>query len=160
MVRIINAVLEWYSNEIAIKTKTKADEQFLPIFKKAAYGVVGIIILLWLLGQMGVEITTLVAAMGIGGLAVALALQGTPHLLSVYFETKEGPRTCCCVGTVLSESLIYRVTSQITQNQPRESALIRTRLSQTVVATGIDAHMQPAGKNLEVEVLVFAGDRG
>jgi small-conductance mechanosensitive channel len=82
IVRIISAVLDWYSAEIAVRTKTKADEQFLPIFKKVAYGVVGIIILLWLLGQMGVEITTLVAAMGIGGLAVALALQGT---LSEFF---------------------------------------------------------------------------
>ncbi len=81
-VRIINAIIGWYAVEMAQKTKTKADEQFLPIFKKVAYGVVGIIILIWLLGQMGVEITTLVAAMGIGGLAIALALQDT---LSEFF---------------------------------------------------------------------------
>lgn len=81
-VRIINAIISWYSIEMAEKTKSKADEQFLPIFKKVAYGVVGVIILIWLLGQMGVEITTLVAAMGIGGLAIALALQDT---LSEFF---------------------------------------------------------------------------
>ncbi|MCK4497010.1 MAG: mechanosensitive ion channel family protein [Candidatus Aenigmarchaeota archaeon] len=82
VVRIINAIISWYAIEMAEKTKTKADEQFLPVFKKVAYGVVGIIIILWLLGQMGVEITTLVAAMGIGGLALALALQDT---LSEFF---------------------------------------------------------------------------
>lgn len=81
-VRIVNAVIDWYSIEIAERTKTKVDEQFLPVFKKVAYGIVGIIILLWLLGQLGVEITTLVAAMGIGGLAIALGLQGT---LSEFF---------------------------------------------------------------------------
>jgi small-conductance mechanosensitive channel len=81
-VRIINAIITWYSMEMAERTKTKADEQFLPIFKKAAYGVVGILIILWLLGQLGVEITTLIAAMGIGGLAVALAMQDT---LSEFF---------------------------------------------------------------------------
>ncbi|UCD06831.1 MAG: mechanosensitive ion channel family protein, partial [Candidatus Aenigmatarchaeota archaeon] len=81
-VRIINAIISWYAIEMAEKTKTKADEQFLPIFKKVAYGVVGILIILWLLGQLGVEITTLIAAMGIGGLAVALAMQDT---LSEFF---------------------------------------------------------------------------
>lgn len=81
-VRIINAIVSWYTLEMAEKTKTKVDEQFLPIFKKVAYGVVGIIIILWLLGQLGVEVTTLIAAMGIGGLAVALALQDT---LSEFF---------------------------------------------------------------------------
>ena len=81
-VRVINAIITWYSMEIAERTKTKADEQFLPIFRKVAYGVVGIVIIIWLLGQMGVEVTTLVAAMGIGGLAVALALQDT---LSEFF---------------------------------------------------------------------------
>ncbi|UCD07455.1 MAG: hypothetical protein JSW41_00520, partial [Candidatus Aenigmatarchaeota archaeon] len=39
-VRIINAIITWYAQEMAEKTKTKADEQFLPIFKKVAYGVV------------------------------------------------------------------------------------------------------------------------
>ncbi len=81
-VRIINAIITWYAQEMAEKTKTKADEQFLPIFKKVAYGVVGILIILWLLGQLGVEITTLIAAMGIGGLAIALAMQDT---LSEFF---------------------------------------------------------------------------
>jgi small-conductance mechanosensitive channel len=81
-VRIINAIITWYANEMAERTKTKADEQFLPIFKKVAYGIIGILIVLWLLGQMGVEITTLIAAMGIGGLAIALAMQDT---LSEFF---------------------------------------------------------------------------
>lgn len=81
-VRIINAIITWYADEIAERTKSKTDEQFLPIFKKLAYGVVGILIILWLLGQMGVEITTLIAAMGIGGLAIALAMQDT---LSEFF---------------------------------------------------------------------------
>ncbi|HDD72766.1 MAG TPA: mechanosensitive ion channel family protein, partial [Candidatus Aenigmarchaeota archaeon] len=77
LTRIINAFIEWYMTEIAVKTKTKADEQFIPIIRKVAYGVVGIVSLLWILNQFGVEITTLVATLGIGGLAVALALQDT-----------------------------------------------------------------------------------
>jgi len=75
--RIANAAIEWYSTDIAAKTKTKKDEQFIPIIKKVLMAVFGFIALLMILGQFGIEITTLVAALGIGGLAVALALQPT-----------------------------------------------------------------------------------
>jgi len=81
--RILNVVIEWYSKEIAVKTKTKIDEQFLPIFKKLGYAVIYGLAILWVLGQLGIEITTLIAAMGIGGLAIALALQPT---LSNFFS--------------------------------------------------------------------------
>lgn len=74
-IRLVGTVLEWYTQEVAVKTKTKTDEQFLPIFKKVAYGVILLIIFVWMLGQLGIEITTLVATMGIGGIAVALAIQ-------------------------------------------------------------------------------------
>jgi small-conductance mechanosensitive channel len=77
VVRIGNAIIEWYMTELSAKTKTKADEQFMPIVQKVLYGVIGLLAIFWILGQMGVEITTLIAAMGIGGLAVALALQDT-----------------------------------------------------------------------------------
>ncbi len=76
-VRIIGAVLEWYMREITKGKKTKTEEHFIPIIRKAAYGTVGLIALFVILGQLGIEITTLIAAMGIGGLAVALALQDT-----------------------------------------------------------------------------------
>jgi len=76
-VRIANAVITWYSTDVASKTKTEADDQFLPIIKKVVMAVFGFIALLMVLGQFGIEITTLVAALGLGGLAIALALQPT-----------------------------------------------------------------------------------
>jgi small-conductance mechanosensitive channel len=75
--RLVGAVLEWYTVEVAAKTKTKADEQFLPIIKRVIYAVIFGLMLLVIMGQLGIEITTLIAAMGIGGLAIALALQPT-----------------------------------------------------------------------------------
>ncbi len=82
-IRIINSFVEWYGTEIAAKTKSKKDNQFVPVIKKVIYLVIGAIALLWILGQVGVQITTLVATLGIGGLAVALALQPT---LSNFFS--------------------------------------------------------------------------
>ena len=75
--RIVNAVLEWYAKEMSLKTKTKADEQFLPIFKKVAIAVIYFLALLILLGQFGINIDSLIVAGGIGGLAIALAFQDT-----------------------------------------------------------------------------------
>jgi len=81
--RIINGIIEWYATEVAERTKSQVDNQFLPIIKKLSMGVLSFIALLMILGQFGIEITTLVAALGIGGLAVALALQPT---LSNFFS--------------------------------------------------------------------------
>lgn len=81
--RIVNVVLDWYSKEIAAKSKTRLDEHFLPIFKKLGYVIIYGLAILWILGQLGIEITTLIAAMGIGGIAIALALQPT---LSNFFS--------------------------------------------------------------------------
>ena len=81
--KMVGAFIDWYSIEVAAKTSSKLDDQFLPIIKKASFGIIFGIMLLVMLSQLGIEITTLIAAMGIGGLAVALALQPT---LSNFFS--------------------------------------------------------------------------
>ena len=75
--RIVNAVIEWYAKEMTAKTKTKADEQFLPIVRKISLAVIYFLALLVLLAQFGININSLVVAGGIGGLAIALAFQDT-----------------------------------------------------------------------------------
>jgi len=81
--RLTGAVIEWYSAEVAKKTRTQIDDQFLPILKKAAYGIIFGVMILVMFNQLGVRVETVIAAMGIGGLAVALALQPT---LSNFFS--------------------------------------------------------------------------
>jgi len=75
--RVAGAVIEWYSVDIASRTKTEIDDKFLPILKKVAYGIIFGIVILAMLGQLGIRIETLIATLGIGGLALALALQPT-----------------------------------------------------------------------------------
>lgn len=81
--KIVGTAIEFYTAEIAVKTRTKADDQFLPIIKRAAYGIIFGIVFLIMLNQLGVRVETAIAAMGIGGLAFALALQPT---LSNFFS--------------------------------------------------------------------------
>ncbi|MCD6590957.1 MAG: mechanosensitive ion channel family protein [Candidatus Aenigmarchaeota archaeon] len=77
VVRIAHAILDWYGEEIAIKTKTKVDTTSLPLLKKIAGGIIYILALLIIFDKLGIEITPLIASLGIAGLAVALALQDT-----------------------------------------------------------------------------------
>jgi small-conductance mechanosensitive channel len=75
--RIINTFLDWYSKDIATKTESKMDDHFLPPLKKVVYIMALTVSTVFLMDRLGVEVTTLVAALGIGGLAIALALQDT-----------------------------------------------------------------------------------
>ncbi len=75
--RIAGAFLDWYTAEIAVKTKSQIDDQFIPILKKLIYGIIFGVMILIMFNQMGVRVETAIAALGIGGLAIALALQPT-----------------------------------------------------------------------------------
>ncbi|MBI2579226.1 MAG: mechanosensitive ion channel family protein [Candidatus Aenigmarchaeota archaeon] len=73
--RVLKAFFSWYATEIAQKTKTKLDETMMPIIRKILNVFIYAIALMIILKGFGVEITPLVAGLGIGGLAIALALQ-------------------------------------------------------------------------------------
>jgi small-conductance mechanosensitive channel len=76
-VRVIKAVIKWYHHEIGLKTKTDIDDRFLPIIKKILYIFAAVIALIIILDHFAIEITPLIAGLGIGGLVIALALQDT-----------------------------------------------------------------------------------
>lgn len=77
LVRVGNAFLAWYSADIASRTKTKIDDKLIPLVRRIGTVVVYIIALLIILDQLGINVSPLLAGLGIGGLAVALALQPT-----------------------------------------------------------------------------------
>jgi MscS family membrane protein len=75
--RLFGVTVEWYSKNIAAKTETKFDDEFLPLFKRTSaifiYGTATVIIL----DFFAYDITAIVAGLGIAGIAVALAAQDT-----------------------------------------------------------------------------------
>lgn len=73
--RIVNAFFRWYSTDIAAKTKSKIDDTLMPIVSKIINAFIYVIALIIILKYFGIEITPLIAGLGIGGLAIALALQ-------------------------------------------------------------------------------------
>lgn len=75
LARVINVAIKWYAREVAKRTKTQLDKQFLPVIEKISYAFIYAIALILILSKFGIDITALVASLGIAGLAVALALQ-------------------------------------------------------------------------------------
>ncbi len=75
--RVVGALLTWYGAEMAHKTTTSWDERVLPIAKRFVdLSIISVAVLLVLQAQ-GLNISPLLAGLGIGGLAVALAVQPT-----------------------------------------------------------------------------------
>jgi small-conductance mechanosensitive channel len=76
-IRVINVIVYWYAENAAKKTKTKFDDHFLPPLRRMVSLIVLLVALTMLLGVFGVDLTAAVAALGVGGIAIALAFQDT-----------------------------------------------------------------------------------
>ena len=74
---VFTAFMGWYAEEMAPKTDSKFDDEIFPLFRKVGTAVIYVIGLTVVLAQFGVEISALIAVLGVGSLAVALALQDT-----------------------------------------------------------------------------------
>lgn len=75
--RVIMSLILEYLDPLVKKTESELDDQLLPIVKK------GINIIIWILGFLvalnnaGINVTALVAGMGVGGIAFAMASKDT-----------------------------------------------------------------------------------
>ena len=73
----VSGFSEWYLEEIAFKTKTTVDEEFMRLFKRLAKIVIFFIAITIILDKFNQPITSLLGAAGIASLAVAFAAQET-----------------------------------------------------------------------------------
>lgn len=75
--RVLGALFAWYGREISTKTDTELDEQLLPIIRRIAIIVIGLVLLSMVLSRFDVQVGGLLATLGIGSLAIALAAQAS-----------------------------------------------------------------------------------
>jgi len=75
--RLIDALMKEYVQPLAEKSDTNLDDQLLPILKKGMHFAVWAIALVVGLNNAGYDVGALIAGLGIGGLAFALAAQDT-----------------------------------------------------------------------------------
>lgn len=61
----------------AARTESQMDDQLVPVLRRVLRTVLGVIVAIAVIQQWGYDVTSLIAGLGIGGLAVALAAQST-----------------------------------------------------------------------------------
>lgn len=74
--RVVDVFVE-YLSKLAARTESKLDDQLVPLVRKALKVTIGLICAVWVVQLLGFSVSSLIAGLGIGGLAVALALQDT-----------------------------------------------------------------------------------
>ncbi len=75
--RLIDALIEEYLVPIIEKSESDLDDQLLPILRKGIHVTVWIMAIIIGLNNAGYDVGALIAGLGIGGLALALAAQDT-----------------------------------------------------------------------------------
>lgn len=73
--RLVASVVHWYAKSLAVKTETTVDEQLMPFVRRVTQLVLLAIALIMILDHFGFNISGLVATLGVGSLAIALASQ-------------------------------------------------------------------------------------
>jgi MscS family membrane protein len=72
--RVVDVAVE-YLGRLAKRTQSKLDDQLVPLVRKALKVTIGVVCGVWVVQLLGYSVSSLLAGLGIGGLAVALALQ-------------------------------------------------------------------------------------
>ncbi len=75
IIRLLDMLLTIYVAPLVSKSESKLDDQILPILRKSVKTVVGIMAVIVVLSNLGYDILSILAGLGIGGLALALAAQ-------------------------------------------------------------------------------------
>ncbi len=74
--RVVDVAVQ-YLAALAARTESKLDDQLVPVIRKGLKLTVGVVSFVWVVQLLGYSVSSLLAGLGIGGLAVALALQDT-----------------------------------------------------------------------------------
>ena len=88
--RVINVLLTWYAEKLAKQKKTVIDNRLLNIFKKFLHAIVYILGFLLILYIFNINLSGVVIGLGVGGIAIAFALQNILSdifsAFSIYFD--------------------------------------------------------------------------
>ncbi|HIE34008.1 MAG TPA: mechanosensitive ion channel family protein [Candidatus Altiarchaeales archaeon] len=90
--RIMDAILLSVGKKIATKTKTTVDDEAIPFLSKVLKFTIYLLAFIIVLDQFGIEITPLVASLGIAGFAIGFAAKDTiSNLLAGFFILTDRP---------------------------------------------------------------------
>ena len=137
--RVALALLAWYGQEIAPRATRSLDERTLPVVRRIVTVVIVVLGALTIVQALGLNISPVLAGLGIGGLAVALAVQPTlANLLAGAYAISEGR---IGVGDYIrmqdgSEGVVHDIGWRTTKLRTPQDTLIvipNARLADSVV---------------------------
>ena len=74
---LVASTMDWYATSVAPRTRFAIDMRLFPLFRRVAMALVYLLGALLILDRLEINISPLIAGLGLGGLAVALAIQPT-----------------------------------------------------------------------------------
>ena len=77
LVKVISTILKWYGAEVSNHSENSFGREFVPLLERTVKTVVIVLAMLIVMDNLGIDIKGLIAVLGIGSLAVALAAQDT-----------------------------------------------------------------------------------
>ena len=90
----VGNIFKWYEETIAPKTSTNLDQRLVPLIHRVSIALIYALGGLLILDHLNVNISPLIAGLGLGGLSVALALQPTlANLFAGTYVMTEGAVT-------------------------------------------------------------------
>jgi MscS family membrane protein len=75
--RISNTLIQWYTHTVAVRTTTRFDDEFAPLFGRIVKAIIFFVAAIIVLDYFGINVNSLVVSLGVGSLAVALAAKDT-----------------------------------------------------------------------------------
>lgn len=88
--RIINVLMTWYAGRLAKQRKITIDNRILNVFKKFLHAIVYVLGFVLILHAFKVNLSGVVVGLGVGGIAIAFALQNILgdvfSAFSIYFD--------------------------------------------------------------------------
>ncbi len=126
--RLTDVFVEHYLSPLTAKSKSKLDDHLLPFVRKFFKIVIVVIGVIFLIKNMGYDVTSLVAGLGIGGLAFALAAQ---PLLSNLFG-----------GISIIADKPFQIGDRIRVDQKFEGVVKEMGMRSTTIRTPTDTFVQ------------------
>ncbi len=77
IVTVLSTLVQWFGQNLAKKTETKVDDEFVPLIDRAIKVILYVLCVLIILDHFKVDVTGLLTVLGVGSLAIALAAQET-----------------------------------------------------------------------------------
>ncbi len=77
LIKLVTTLTDWYTKSIAVRTESTFDDELMPLLKRVGRITIGVVAAMIILDHFSVDIKGLVAVLGVGSLAIALAAQET-----------------------------------------------------------------------------------